>query len=64
MATVGGALSTAWNATKWSARNLTPIGKNGRLIYTLAGATALTLTLAAPPQLSQQQRKVSPHLLA
>ena len=49
MATVGGALSTAWRATSWSARNLTPIGKNGRVVWALGGATALALTMAAPP---------------
>lgn len=49
MATVGGALSTAWRATSWSARNLTPIGKNGRLVWAVGGATALALTMAAPP---------------
>lgn len=49
MATAGGALTATWNATKWSARNLTPIGKTGRLVWTIGGATALALTMAAPP---------------
>ena len=49
MATIGGTLSSAWKATSWSARNLTPIGKNGRLVWALGSATALALTMAAPP---------------
>ncbi len=49
MATTGGTLSAAWRATKWSARNLTPLGKNGRLVWALGGVTALALTMAAPP---------------
>lgn len=49
MATAGGALSTAWRATSWTARNLTPIGKTGRLVWTIGGTTALALTMAAPP---------------
>ena len=48
MASVRGTVSGAWKATKWTARNLTPIGKNGRLVWTVGTVAALSMTALAP----------------
>lgn len=49
MATAGGTLTSAWNATKWGARNLTPLGKTGRTVWAIGAVAAVGLACIAPP---------------
>lgn len=41
-------LGTAWNVVSFSARNLTPIGSKGRILWTVLGGASLGLAALAP----------------